>query len=94
MAQNGKQQNRRIGISHKNRSIFISTNRPHGGVFGLLSKKGGSAHGVGANSDMNEIDFSLVIRIQLGQQSRRFARARYVGTGKLESNVVQSLHIL
>jgi len=76
MAQNGKQQTRHIGISPNNRSICISTNRPHGGVFGLLSKKGGSANAVCANSDMNEIDFSLVIRIQLGQQSRRFARAR------------------
>lgn len=52
-------------------------------MLGLLSKKGGSGSGgasdaSGFGADLNEVDLSLVVRMQLGQQSRRFARARYV----------------
>ena len=48
-----------------------------------MLKKGGGGGGGGGNFDgvatdppVNEVDLSRVVRMQLGQQSRRFAKAR------------------
>ena len=83
---NGKQQTRRLGISSNHRSILITSNRPQGKVMGLLKRNnaaadGGSTGGSGAASSAatvptNELDLSMIVRLQLGQQSRRFFKAR------------------
>lgn len=69
--QNGKQQVRRFGIAPNNRTIYITTNR-QGKVLGLVINKSFSETSEGT---VKEIDLSRVVRIQLGQQSRRFAKA-------------------
>lgn len=79
--QNGKQQSRRLGISSNHRSILITSNRPQGIVKGLLKRSNAAADattgvtGV-AKTPRNELDLSMVVRLQLGQQSRRFVKAR------------------
>jgi hypothetical protein len=81
---NGKQQTRRLGISPNHRCILITSNRPQGKVLGLLKNYGVNTNnavadgpgGEAAATSMNEIDLSLVVRLQLGQQSRRFVKAR------------------
>jgi hypothetical protein len=76
---NGKQQLRRLGISPNNRAIYITSHRPQGLVMGLIKQgivervdEGGATGG----GQMKEIDLSRVVRMQLGQQSRRFVKAR------------------
>ena len=75
--QNGKQQTRRIAISPDNRAIYITTNRPQGRVFSMLKRTSSDlVHGGETSVPVKEIDLSMVVRMQLGQQSRRFERAR------------------
>ncbi|KAL7497098.1 hypothetical protein ACHAWT_007458 [Skeletonema menzelii] len=88
VSKNGKQQTRHLGISSNHRSILITSNRPQGKVKGLLKRNiaaaadGGNIHrGAGAassaaNTPVNELDLSTIVRLQLGQQSRRFFKAR------------------
>ena len=78
VSKNGKQQARRLGIAPNNHAIYITTNKlhPQGLMFGLL-KQGGEHDAVGsAGAGIKEVDLSRVVRMQLGQQSRRFAKAR------------------
>jgi len=70
--QSGKQQVRRFGIAPNNRTIYITTNR-QGKVLGVVINKSFSETSEGT---VKEIDLSRVVRIQLGQQSRRFAKVR------------------
>ena len=75
--QNGKQQTRRIAISPDNRAIYITTNRPQGRVLSMLKRTSSDlVHGGETSVPVKEIDLSMVVRMQLGQQSRRFERAR------------------
>jgi hypothetical protein len=73
---NGKQQTRRIAIAPNNRAIYITTNRPQGRVMSMLKGKSVSDNASGTSLPAKEIDLSMVVRMQLGQQSRRFERAR------------------
>jgi hypothetical protein len=75
-----------LGISPNHRSILITSNRPQGKVLGLLKNYNASADGTAAGAGaatssaakvpMNELDLSMIVRVQLGQQSRRFFKAR------------------
>jgi hypothetical protein len=75
-----------MGISSNHRSILITSNRPQGKVLGLLKNLNNNNNNNAAPADqansgvaaspMNEIDLSMVVRLQLGQQSRRFVKAR------------------
>jgi len=67
--QNGKQQSRRLGIAPNNRAIYITTHK-HTAILGLLKQ------GPDENGPVKEVDLSRVVRMQLGQQSRRFVKAR------------------
>ena len=73
---NGKQQTRRIAIAPNNRAIYITPNRPQGRVMSMLKGKSVSDNASGTSLPAKEIDLSMVVRMQLGQQSRRFERAR------------------
>jgi len=80
VSKNGKQQTRRLGIAPNNRAIYITTHKVHypqkGRVSGLF-KKGGDHHDhEAAGGPVKEVDLSRVVRMQLGQQSRRFVKAR------------------
>ena len=86
--QNGKQQTRHLGISSNHRSILITSNRPQGKVKGFVKRNiaaaadggniigGAGAASSAANTPVNELDLSMIVRLQLGQQSRRFFKAR------------------
>jgi hypothetical protein len=78
VAQNGKRQPRRLGIALNNRAIYVTSHKPQGrAIIGLL-KSGidrGDEGGAGGQQ-MSEVDLSRVVRVQLGQQSRRFVKAR------------------
>ena len=76
--QNGKQQTRRLGIAPNNRAIYITTHKhPQGRVLGLLQGVPGVADEAFAGAGpVKEVDLSRVVRMQLGQQSRRFVKAR------------------
>ncbi len=84
--QNGKQQPRRLGIAPNNRAIYITSHKPQGVIMGLIKQgivdrgdeggvTGGGMGSVGGGQ-VKEIDLSRVVRMQLGQQSRRFVKAR------------------
>ena len=78
--QNGKQQIRRLGIAPNNRAIYITSHKVQG-MFGKLKQQTTTDqkedHGTGASAlQVNEVDLSRVVRMQLGQQSRRFVKAR------------------
>ena len=97
---NGKQQTRRLGIAPNNRAIYITSLKhlPQSGrVLGILKQVAGAGasdeQGVGV---VKEVDLSRVVRMQLGQQSRRFVKARskqYV-TDSLTNTTPQSLSII
>lgn len=73
VSKNGKQQTRRLCVAPNNRAIHITTNKhPQGRVLGLL-KQGGADE---VSGPVKEVDLSRVVRVQFGQQSRRFAKAR------------------
>lgn len=73
VSKNGKQQTRRLCVAPNNRAIYITTNKhPQGRVLGLL-KQGGADE---VSGPVKEVDLSRVVRVQFGQQSRRFAKAR------------------
>lgn len=83
--QNGKQQVRRLGIAPNNRAIYITSHKVQGIMFGKKIIKqtdqkedhNGTSTGTGAAAlQVNEVDLSRVVRMQLGQQSRRFVKAR------------------
>ena len=48
----------------------------------VAAAEGGNVGGTGASSaaytPVNELDLGMIVRLQLGQQSRRFFKARYV----------------
>lgn len=105
VSKNGKQQTRRLGISPNHRSILITSNRPQGKVLGLLKNYNASADGTAAGAGaatssaakvpMNELDLSMIVRVQLGQQSRRFFKARAKSNNVIDSvSHPQSLSIV
>ena len=76
VSKNGKQQTRRLCVAPNNRAIYITTNKyPQGRVLGLL-KQGGADEAFAIEGPMKEVDLSRVVRVQFGQQSRRFVKAR------------------
>ena len=77
--QNGKQQVRRLGIAPNNRAIYITTHKhyPQGRFLEKLKQGVGSDYEMALSSGpVKEVDLSRVVRMQLGQQSRRFVKAR------------------